>query len=249
MVSALERLEGVVNEQESGPQNLLIEYPRGRLDLTAGRPKPPSGQTVEEIAGIATTVQSNTQILTGKTVRTDESRVRDLFDFLTAATFDPIALAEAVNGLAKSAIARRCTDWRVTNDEIASAAESEIAATDPHYDPANLGYETADAVENSQYLHLLIRINDRGLVELLRRTSQVEIPAVETPKRGARDILQAHGIERYVSANTWWSFDEILKEIHRLDRNETVLRVRGYEQYCSRMELEARVWAMAQHKP
>ncbi len=219
----------IVNQLGGTPEavaagRVKIAFERGFLDISTFRPDPPYGHAVAIVDGKLENVLSSHQILCGKLKRVDQLLVRDVFDVLTAADEDPVALAAAAGMVSKQRAAAIESAWRNAAGMLAHNFHDSIRSS-RRVAGTELGPEAAAAFQAHRYTRVEIALHSHML--FIRKT--IGAGSLEPETYAAQDASRAlveSGVATHLNNNGPVTAPQVLAAIRtagNAGRDRTVL--------------------------
>ncbi len=178
----------------------IIQFHNGAIDIWARSPILKKGHEKETIEDKPEILLSTAQIIRGKLERADEPLVRDAYDILKAAEYDPGSLEAAINSIPATTVESIANTWHWHGPQLAADAATQLLGTPRHEidDARTLGQRTTIATRNALYVKLTIRTQDGALVIETataggrRETGQLQPGTID-------DTFEARGLNAHLS--------------------------------------------------
>ncbi len=202
-----------------------MTFPSGQVDLLKVDPVPPGAEHLAVVDGTPTLVLDTAQILHGKLERADKIAVRDVFDFIRAAEFDPHALAAAVNCRSRRETEVIAIGFEEANAALGRDARHQLVGAGEINDPETLGTQAAAAIRGAVYRHVTVRTE--GSLEIIETaTNSGAVRRIEMMQPDADRKLAESGLTEHLNASAFGA-----RRIRR-----------ALEEACNRGEGDQVVW-------
>ena len=157
------------------------------------------GLATASIDGETERVQSDAQILSGKTRRFARNVPRDIFDVVVLGKLNPAAVEAAVNIIYPKELPDLAKRWAVNNAEIAKKAADRIKGAPREFEAEipRLGTAGAETLRDAVYALLRIEVDGGRLVV----TTKSALAGLRTAEAGAGDVdalLSERGLDHRI---------------------------------------------------
>ena len=173
-----------------------VTFPSGQVDILKVDPVPPGAEHLAMVDGTPTLVLDTAQILHGKLERAGSIVVRDVFDLIRAAEFDPHALATAVNCRSQREIEVIAATFEQANTALARDSHHQLVGVGEINDPETLGTQAAAVLRGAIYRNVTIRTEGPlGIVETTTNSGtvrQIEMMQTEVERKLTESGLMEH---------------------------------------------------------
>lgn len=177
-----------------------IAFEGGRdIDIWARRPIFGSADKRERVEDREESVLSTAQILRGKLERAEMNVVRDVYDVVRAAGYEPESLEDAVNAIPRALAERIAWCWYHASPMLREDARTRLRGTrDGGDDYRTLGGTAAGAVHGALYDALEIRAGDGRITVAMQTAAGARRSRQVTPEE-ADEHFEDHGLNAHLS--------------------------------------------------
>ena len=158
-----------------------------------------SGLATVSIDGETEQVQSDAQILSGKTQRFARSVPRDVFDVVVLAQLNPAAVEAAINIIYPRELPVFAHRWAANNAQIAERAADEIKGAPREFENEipRLGTGGAESLREAAYVLLRIEV-DSGRLVVTSKSGLAGLRTAETGADGVEALFSERGLDHRI---------------------------------------------------
>ena len=168
------------------------------IDIWARRPIFGNTDKRERVEGHEQSVLSSAQILRGKLERAEMNVVRDVYDVVKAARYEPESLEKALNAIPRETAERIAWSWYHASPMLCEDARTRLHRTEDRDDDyRNLGSQAASAVHGALYDALEIRAGGDRITVTMQTAGGAHRSRQVTPEE-ADEHFEEHGLNAHL---------------------------------------------------
>ena len=195
------RMQGIGGHAAYSPEldKYKIAFAGGsEIDIWARRPIFGNTDKRERVEGDEQSVLSSAQILRGKLERAEMNVVRDVYDVVKAARYEPESLETAINAIPRPTAERIAWSWYHASPMLCEDAKTRLHGTEDRDDDyRNLGSEAASAVHGALYDALEIRAGGDRITVTMQTAGGAHRSRQVTPEE-VDEHFEEHGLNAHL---------------------------------------------------